>query len=138
MKTARRFDPLAVAAVAFGLTILFHGADHVRRGTGPLTPEVFWGGAALALVNFMVIGLVLRRHPRAPLLCAFAGLWTAAGVSAAHLAPHWSALSDPYPDQSLDAVAWVAMSSEVAAALVLAGTAIAALRRNSSPRVAQA
>jgi hypothetical protein len=138
MKTGRRINLLALAAVVFGLTILFHGADHIRRGTGPLTPEVYWGGAVLALVNFTVIGFVLRRHPRAPLLCAFVGLWTAAGVSAAHLAPHWSAFSDPYPDQSLDALAWVAMLSEVVAALVLAAVAIAALRRDASPNLAQA
>jgi hypothetical protein len=138
MTTHRRSNPLALAAVLFGLTILFHGADHIRRGTGPLTPQVYWGGAVLALVNFAVIGLVLRRHPRAPAFCAFVGLWTAAGVSAAHLAPHWSAFSDPYPDQSLDALAWVAMLSEVVMALVLAGVAIAALRRNGPQVAAQA
>ena len=138
MRDARRIDALTAASVAFGLTILFHGADHIRRGAGSLTREVFWGGAVLALVNFSVIGLVLRRHPRAPLFCAFVGLWSAAGVSAAHLAPHWSAFSNPYPDLSLDALAWTAMLSEVVAALVLAAVAIAALRRNSPKLATQA
>jgi hypothetical protein len=138
MRAARRMDPLAVAAVVFGLTILFHAADHIRRGIGPLTPEVFWGGAALALMNFAVIGVVLSRRPRAPLFCAFVGLWTAGVVSAAHIAPHWSSFSDPYPDQSLDALAWTAMLSEVVAALVLAAVAIAALRRDATRIPAQA
>jgi hypothetical protein len=135
---SRRVDALTGASVAFGISILFHGADHIRRGTGPLTREVFWGGAVLALVNFATIGLVLRRHPRAPLFCAFVGLWTALGVSAAHLAPHWSAFSDPYPDKSLDALAWVAMLSEVVMALVLASVAIATVRRNAPQVAAQA
>ena len=138
MTSRRRIDALTAASVVFGLAILFHTADHIRRGTGSLTREVLWGGAFLALVNFATIGLVLRRHPRAPLFCAFVGLWTALGVSAAHLAPHWSAFSDPYPDLSLDALAWVAMLSEVVAALGLAAVAIAVLRRNAPHAVAQA
>ena len=136
--TRPRIDALTAASIAFGLSILVHGADHIRQGTGSLTREVFWGGAVLALVNFTTIGLALRRHPRAPLFCAAVGLWTAVAVSASHLAPHWSAFSNPYPDLSLDVLSWVAMLSEVIAGLVLAAVAIAAVRRNAPRALAQA
>jgi hypothetical protein len=134
----RRLDALTLAAVAFALAIVAHGADHIRQGTDSLTGEVYWGGAVLALLNFTIIALTVRRHPRAPLLCAGVGLWTALAVSAAHLAPHWSAFSNPYPDLSLDALSWVAMLSEVVAALVMAAIAIAAMRRDAPQISAQA
>jgi hypothetical protein len=133
-----RIDALTAASIAFALSILAHGADHIRQGTGSLTREVFWGGAALALVNFTTVGLTLRRHPRAPVYCAAVGLWTALAVSASHLAPHWSALSNPYRDLSLDALSWVAMLSEVVAGLVLAGVAVAAVRRGAPRTLARA
>jgi hypothetical protein len=134
----RRIDALGAASIGFGLAILAHGADHIRQGTDSLTAEVYWGGAVLALVNFAVIGMTVSRHRRAPFLCAAVGLWTALAVSAAHLAPHWSAFSNPYPDLSLDALSWVAMLSEVVAALVMAGVAVVTMRRNSSRKLAQA
>jgi hypothetical protein len=138
VKPRRRLDALSVASIVFALSILVHGADHVRQGTGSLTREVLWGGAVLALVNFTTVGLALRRHPRAPVYCAAVGVWTALGVSASHLAPHWSAFSDPYPALSLDALSWVAMLSEVVAALALAGIAMAALRRGTPRALARA
>ena len=138
MRSGRRVDALTAASVAFALSILAHGADHIRQGTGSLTREVFWGGAVLALLNFTTVGLALRRHPRAALYCAAVGLWTAFAVSASHLAPHWSAFSNPYPDLSLDALSWVAMLSEVVAGLVLAGVAIAALHRGAPRGLARA
>ena len=138
MSARHRVDALTAASVAFALTILAHGADHIRQGTDSLTAEVYWGGAVLALINFTIIGLAITRHPRAPLLCAAVGAWTAFAVSAAHLAPHWSAFSNPYPDLSLDALSWVAMLSEVVAAAAMAGVAIAALRRNTARRPTRA
>jgi hypothetical protein len=112
-----RLDTLAVANLVFLATMVLHGADHVRQGTGNLTPEVFWGGMVLGVLALSSLPFTLRRHPRAPLVAAVVGLWTVVAVSASHLAPHWSAASDPYPGQGLDAWSWAAMLSEVAAAL---------------------
>ena len=132
MPTQRRTDPLVVANLAFVAAILLHGADHVRRGTSDLTHEVYYGGGVLALIGFSTLWFTLRRDRRAPLVAAVVGLWTALVVSAAHLAPHWSAFSDPYPDKSLDAFAWIAMLSEVVAALVLGLIGLAMLRARTA------
>lgn len=122
---------LVVAHLVFLLTMVLHGADHVRQGTGRLTPEVFWGGLFLAALALAPLPLTLRRHPRAPLVAAVVGLWTALAVSASHLAPHWSAFSDPYPDLSLDAYSWAVMLAEIAAALVFGLIGLTELRRGA-------
>jgi hypothetical protein len=57
------------------------------------------------------------------------GLTGALGVAASHLAPHWSALSDPYPDLSVDALSWAVMLAEIAAALALGIVALRQLAR---------
>jgi hypothetical protein len=110
-------DTLAVANLVFLATMVLHGADHVRQGTGDLAPEVFWGGMVLGVLALSSLPFTLRRRPRAPMVAAAVGLGTVLAVSASHLAPHWSAASDPYPGQGLDAWSWAAMLSEVAAAL---------------------
>jgi hypothetical protein len=130
---SRRLDPLTAANIAFVLAILLHAADHVRQpgGLGALTPEVLWGGGALALLGLATLPLTLRRHPQAPLVAAALGLATAVSVSASHLAPRWSAFSDPYADLSLGAYSWAVMLAEVAAALVFGLIGVAALRREA-------
>ena len=57
---------------------------------------------------------------RAPVVCLAVGASGVLGISASHLAPHRSALSDPYPDLSLDVLSWAVMLAELAAAAVLA------------------
>jgi hypothetical protein len=122
---------LAAANVAFVVAVVLHGTDHVRqaRGLGALTPEVQWGGSVLAVTAFAALLFTLRRHPRAPLVAAVVGLWTAIAVSLSHLAPHWSAFSDPYPDLSLDAYSWTVMLAEIAAAFAFGLLGLRALRR---------
>jgi peptidoglycan biosynthesis protein MviN/MurJ (putative lipid II flippase) len=119
-------DSLAIAAVAFVIANLLHTADHFRQGLGGLTPGILVAGTTLTLLAIVVMVMALRGHPRAPAFCAVVGLSGAVGVAASHLAPHWSTLSDPYPDLSVDALSWAVMLAEIAAALVLA---IVALRR---------
>ena len=115
-------DRLAAAHVVFVVAIVLHATDHFRqaRGVDALTPEVLWGGVVLIVAAFATLPLTLTRHPRAPVAAAAVGLTTAAAVSASHLAPHWSAFSDPYADASLGTYSWTVMLLEVAAALVLA------------------
>src|SRR5437764_15063061 len=73
--------------------------------------------------------MALRRHPRAPAYAAVVGFSGAVGIAASHLAPHWSSLSDPYPDLSVDALSWAVMLVEIAAALVLGIVALRELTR---------
>ena len=119
-------DSLAIAALAFVVANLLHTADHLRQGLGGLTPAIVVGGTSLTVLEIVVMVMALRGHPRAPAFCAVVGLSGAVGIAASHLAPHWSTLSDPYPDLSVDALSWAVMLAEIAAALVLA---IVALRR---------
>src|SRR4051812_13325356 len=110
---------LVVAAAAFVAANVLHTLDHLRQGTGRLTPEVLWGGTVLSVGAVVTLLLVLRGSPRAPLAAAAIGLGSAFGVAASHIAPHWSAFSDPYPDLGVDALSWAVMLGEVATALVL-------------------
>src|SRR3954471_14815945 len=119
---------LVSASGAFVAANLLHSLDHVRQGTGRLTPEVFWGGSVLSVAALVTLVLVLRRDPRGPLTAAVVGLWTAAGVAASHIAPHWSAFSDPYPDLNVDVLSWAVMLGEIGAALVLGVAGLRELR----------
>jgi hypothetical protein len=98
---------------------LLHTADHLRQGTERLSTEVLAGGAVLTLTALLTLFLVVRRDPRAPRVAAVVGLWTAVGVAASHVAPHWSAFSDPYPELSADVLSWAVMLAEIAAAFAL-------------------
>ena len=122
---------LLVASAALLGTVAAHGVDHAlqERGVGALTTEVFLGGLVNAALAVIVFVLALRDHPRAPAVAAGVGAYLAAGVTAAHFAPHWSAFSDPYGDLDLGFVSWAAAFAEVAAAAVLAATGIAVLRQ---------
>jgi hypothetical protein len=107
------------ASGAFVAANVLHTLDHLRQGTERLTAEVFMGGTVISLLALVTLVLVVRDDPRAPLVAAVVGLWTAFGVAASHVAPHWSAFSDPYPDLSVDALSWTVMLAEVTAALAL-------------------
>jgi hypothetical protein len=122
---------LAIAAVAFVVANVLHTLDHIRQGLGGLSPAIFVGGSTLSVLAVVVMVMALRRHPRAPAYCAVVGLSGAVGVAASHLAPHWSSLSDPYPDLSVDALSWAVMIAEIVAALVLAIVALRQLSRQS-------
>lgn len=111
---------MAIAAVGFVVANLLHTLDHVRQGLGGLSSAILAGGTTLSVLAVVVMVMALRRHPLAPVSCAVVGLSGAVGIAASHLAPHWSALSDPYPDLPVDALSWAVMLAEIAAALVLA------------------
>ena len=120
---------LAFAAVAFVAANLLHTADHVRQGLGGLSAMILVGGSSLTILAIVVMVMVLRGYPRAPAFAVVVGLSGAVGIAASHLAPHWSSLSDPYPDLSVDALSWAVMCAEIAAALLLAIVALRQLAR---------
>jgi hypothetical protein len=115
-----RMTRLASAAALFVAANVLHSLDHVRQGVDRLATEVVAGGALLSIAALLALVLALRRDPRAPAVWAATGAAGVLGVAASHLAPHWSALSDPYPGLGLDALSWADMLAEVAAALALA------------------
>ena len=47
---------LRSAAIFFAAGLALHPADHLRRGTGVLTPEVFWGGMVITVAGVIAIG----------------------------------------------------------------------------------
>lgn len=111
---------LACAAALFVAVNVLHSLDHVRQGFDGLTPEILSVGTLLALVALVALVLALRADPRAAIVCAGVGLSGALGIAASHLAPHWSALSNPYPEIGVDALSWAVMLAELTAALLLA------------------
>jgi hypothetical protein len=115
----RRPDSLTVAAAAFVAANALHTLDHLRQGTGDLATEVLAGGTVLSVLAVLTLVLALRHHPRAALWAAVVGTWSALGVLASHVAPHWSALSDSYFEINADALSWVVMLAEVLAAACL-------------------
>ena len=125
----RRPDTLVLAAAAFVAANVLHTLDHLRQGTGDLATEVLAGGTVLSILAVLTLVLALRHHPRAALWAAVVGTWSAMGVIASHIAPHWSAFSDSYFEIHADALSWVVMLAEVLAAAYLGLVGLRELRR---------
>ncbi len=138
MQQQTRSRPLTVASIAFVAANVAHSLDHLRQGTGDLATEVLAGGTVLSLLAVTTLVLVLRGDRRAPLVAAVVGLWSALGVAASHIAPHWSAFSDSYFDIDVDALSWAVMLAEIAAAAVLGLVGLTELRRQAAGRPAAA
>ena len=134
----RRFDTLSLAATAFVAANVLHSLDHLRQGTGDLATEILAGGTVLSILAVLTLVLALRRHPRAALWAAVVGTWSALGVIASHIAPHWSAFSDSYFEIDADALSWAVMLAEVLAAAYLGLVGFRELRRQATGRPAAA
>jgi hypothetical protein len=128
------------ANILFVAANLLHTADHQRQGAAGLSWEIWAGGSAITIAAIASLVLAWRGDARAPIFGAVLGLSAAAGIAASHLAPHWSALSDSYPEIHADAISWVVVLLEIAGALLLAAVAVRQLRRasNGAPRAAVA
>src|SRR5436190_8570608 len=88
---------MRAGALLYGAGLVLHTADHVRRGVGVLTPEVYWAGTLSTVLGVLALVLVFTRHRRAPFVAAFTGFQVAIGTAAVHLLPHWSSFSDALP-----------------------------------------
>jgi hypothetical protein len=131
--TKRRLDTLSIAAMAFFAANVLHTLDHQRQGTERLTTEIYVGGSLISILAVVTLVMALRRNPQAPLVAAVVGFWTALGVTASHILPHWSALSDPYPDLNVDALSWVIVLLEIGAAFALGVVGVRKLRLRARP-----
>jgi hypothetical protein len=116
------------ANIIFVAVNLLHTADHQRQGTGGLTWEIYLGGSAITLAAIASLVLARRRDGRAPIFGAVLGLSAATGIAASHIAPHWSAFSDSYPQIHADAISWVVVLAEIAGAALLAAVSVRELR----------
>lgn len=131
----RRWTALEAASAGFVAANVLHTLDHLRQGVGGLTWEILAGGGVLTVLAVAVLVLALRRDQRAPAFAAVVGFSGAVGIASAHIAPHWSALSDSYLDIHADALSWIVMLLEVGAALALGVVALGALiGKNPSTR----
>jgi hypothetical protein len=128
------------ANILFVAVNLLHTADHQRQGISGLSWEILAGGSAITIAAIASLVLAWRRDERAPIFGAVLGLSAATGIAASHLAPHWSVLSDSYPEIHADAISWLVVLLEIAGALLLAAVSVRELRRasNAAPRAAVA
>jgi hypothetical protein len=115
----RGWTALEAASAGFVGANILHTLDHFRQGLDGLTWEILSAGTLLTIEAIVVLVLVLRRHEWAAPLAVVVGFSGAVGIAAAHIAPHWSALSDSYPQIGADALSWIVMLMEMGAALVL-------------------
>jgi hypothetical protein len=113
---------LLYASIALAVLLVGHVVDHAVRQ--PADQQLSLAGSAPGLLGAVaVLGalvVVARGGRRAPEVAGLAGLATAAGFVAVHLAPHWSMFSDPYPDRALDAGSWTEMLATLACGLLVA------------------
>ena len=118
---------LRYAAFLYAIGLAVHTADHFRRGTDVLTPQVYWAGMLSTIVALIAIGLaVLEVHP-APVAAVSVGFANAIGVAAVHLLPSWSAFSDAFPGSTVDSLSWAAVLVEIATAILFGAAGLCAL-----------
>lgn len=122
---------LRAAAMVFGISFVVHNADHARRGLGVVQDGVIWAGTFNAVLAAVVVTLIATRHPTAPMASAVGGFSMAFGVAASHLLPNWGPVSDSLAADHADALSWIAVSGEIAGALLLGLAGLTIMRRNA-------
>jgi hypothetical protein len=123
---------LGRAALALTGADVLHALDHTRQGR-VLPAEVYVAGVSGWIALALLLVLVARGHRLAGPYAAAVGLSVAAGFLAVHVAPHWSAFSDPYAAFRPDALSWALVVLPIAAALWLAGRAVQAMHAGRAP-----
>ena len=131
-ETRRGERALQWAALFFAAGAAWHNYDHLRRGSGTITAQLRVVGIAGIVLTAIVIVLMLMRHPRAPEAAVVGGVVLALGFIAAHWLPTWSVFSDSFVDEHVSAVTKAASLTEIAGALVAAGTGFFVLRLRRS------
>jgi len=108
---------LIEASVLLFVLQVAHTADHIIGH-----PADAIGQIPGYLGFFTVLGtiyLVASDSPFGPLAAAATGFFTAAGLAAIHLAPHWGVFSDPYSKLDLPFISWAIVFATLASALWL-------------------
>lgn len=122
---------LPTAGVLLVGSFVFHNGDHARRGVDAVTESLVWAGSLLMVFAAVIVTLIMTRHHTAPLFAAAGGFGIAIGVSASHLLPDWGPISDSLPQGDVDALTWIAVFSEIIAALWMGWVGLSILRRNN-------
>jgi len=136
--TERRQRLLLAAGVLFAVGSAVHTVDHLRRGQGSVTDELYWMGNLALVMQVVVVTLVLTRHRLAPLAAVAAGFPLALGFFAAHWLPEWSVLSDPlWEIESTSWFSYVASTLEIAGALAVGLGGLAIIRERGLASFAQ-
>jgi ammonia channel protein AmtB len=126
---------LGRAALALTVADVLHALDHTRQGRD-LAGEVYVVGVAGWIALAVMLVLIARRHPLAAPYAAAVGVSVAVGFLLVHVAPHWSAFSDPYSAFDPDALSWALVVLPIAAALLLLVHALRAMRAERPPATA--
>jgi len=129
------------AAVAYAIAWAIHTGDHIRRGTGVVTTEVFAAGSIVAILQLSAVAAVFLRSRWAPALAVAIGFPDAIGIAAVHLLPHWGSFSDAFPGANGTGVtvfSWFAAIVEIVAALGFGIAGAYALQATRSRSVATA
>jgi hypothetical protein len=123
------------AAILYGVGLVLHLADHMRRGTSVLTGEVNLLGTISTIAGVVTIGLIMTRHRLAPIAAIALGFPVAVGVAAVHLLPRWSDFSDAFPGSTtgVNAMSWTVVLIEIAGAFALGLAGLAMMRRSQDP-----
>lgn len=119
---------LIAAAYLFAFGSAIHLVDHLRRGQGSVTDQLYVAGNVGLILQVAVITLVLTRHRTAPIAAVSAGFPLALGFIAAHWLPHWSSLSDSFVDDGAAVFSYVASLAEIVGALAVGIAGLAVLR----------
>jgi hypothetical protein len=119
---------LKIAGAFFTFAVLFHNADHARRGGLSVTTDVFWIGSAAIVLEVGVVALIFGDHGDAPLAATIVGFALALGYVFVHFTPDRGWLSDTFVSGAPALISRVAASLEVAGALGLAFAGLAATR----------
>jgi len=120
---------LILAGYLFMVGSAVHLFDHLRRGQGSVTEELYWVGNLALVLQVVVVTLVLTRHRLAPLVGAAAGFPLALGFTAAHWLPTWSSLSDSFTEDGASTFSYLASAMEIAGALAVGLAGLALVRR---------
>jgi hypothetical protein len=115
---------LGRAALLLIVADVLHAIDHTRQGRD-LASEVYVAGVSGWIALALLLFLIARGHPLAAPYAAAVGVSVAVGFVAVHVAPHWSAFSDPYSRFDADALSWALVVLPVAAAVNLVVQALA-------------
>ena len=117
--------PLGRASLLLVVADVLHALDHTRQGR-TLGFEVYAAGVAGWIALAVLLVLVGRGHRLAAPYAFGVGLSVAVGFVLVHVAPHWSAFSDPYSAWDPDWLSWALVAVPVAAGLWLAVVAVRA------------
>jgi hypothetical protein len=121
--------PLGRAALLLVAADVLHAIDHTRQGRD-LASEVYVAGVAGWVALALLLVLIATGHRLAAPYAAAVGVTVAIGFLAVHVAPHWSAVSDPYSGFDPDALSWALVVVPVLAAVNLVVQSVRARARS--------